>query len=225
MLVFLLCNWIWNRKPSPATQKQKKAENGNNGGKVLGIPAGQFQKTGGLGREKIDFGKNKCIKRRRGNTHKKWKNKAQNFLQSTETQVWLGRKKEKLKKKKTTKTQTKLKSDKKRCQTAERTFQRTFFSFCFYIANPKPSQSRIFPPTHKKHTSVSQVPVSLSLYHLNRASWTPHWNKKADLDEVLFLFFGVVLSSFCIDYSCVCVCCVIGSFGFMSEVCTWKMKG
>lgn len=41
------------------------------GGKVLGIPAGQFQKTGGLGREKIDFGKNKCIKRRRGNTKKK----------------------------------------------------------------------------------------------------------------------------------------------------------
>lgn len=30
----------------------------------------------------------------------KWKNKAQNFLQSTETQVWLGRKKEKLKNKK-----------------------------------------------------------------------------------------------------------------------------
>lgn len=58
-------------------------------GKVLGIPAGQFQKNlGGLGRGKNDFGKNKCIKRKRGKKHnKQMKNKAQNFLQSTETQV------------------------------------------------------------------------------------------------------------------------------------------
>lgn len=43
---------------------------------------------GGLGRGKIDFGKNKCIQRKRGKKHnKQMKNKAQNFLQSTKTQV------------------------------------------------------------------------------------------------------------------------------------------
>lgn len=119
---------------------------------------------------KLVWEKNKCSrrKRREGGEKKatnKQKNKAQNFLQSTETKSkfdLVGRNRNKKKKHKQT--------NKKRCQTAECTFQRTFF----YTANPKPSQSRTFPPIHKKHTSFSQVPISLSLYHLNRASWTPH---------------------------------------------------
>lgn len=61
----------------------------NGVGEILGIPAGQFQKMGGLGGgggNKFDFGKNKCTKRARGKKHnKRMKNKAQNFLQSTET--------------------------------------------------------------------------------------------------------------------------------------------
>lgn len=67
--------------------KQRNQKRG--GGGILGIPAGQFQKMGGLGggkKTKFDFGKNKCTKRARGKKHnKRMKNKAQNFLQSTET--------------------------------------------------------------------------------------------------------------------------------------------
>lgn len=59
--------------------KTKERGNGNNGGKILGIPAGQFQKMGGLGREKIDFGKIKCLKRRRGKKHKKMKKQGTEF--------------------------------------------------------------------------------------------------------------------------------------------------
>lgn len=45
---------------------------------------------------------------------------------------------------------------------------------------------------------------------------------KAALDEVLFLFLGVVLSPLCVDDGCVCVGRIICSFGFVSEVCTCK---
>lgn len=48
---------------------------------------------------------------------------------------------------------------------------------------------------------------------------------KAALDEVLFLFLGVVLSPLCIDDGCVCVGRIICSFGFVSEVCTCKGNG
>lgn len=41
---------------SPSTQKQKKEKTATMG-EVLGIPAGQFQKTGGLGRKKLILGK------------------------------------------------------------------------------------------------------------------------------------------------------------------------
>lgn len=65
------------QKAVTVNTKTKESRNGNNGGKVLGIPAGQFQKRGDLGREKIDFGKNKCIQRRRGKKHKKKQMKKQ----------------------------------------------------------------------------------------------------------------------------------------------------
>lgn len=128
-----------------------------------------------------------------------------------------------------TKTQNpnQIKTRLKRGVKQQSVLSKNILCFCLYIANPKPSQSRISPPTHKKtkqnkkpHELLASSSITVSLSS-KQASWTPHWNKKADLDEVLFLFFGVVLSSFCIDYSCVCVCCVIGSFGFMSEVCTF----
>lgn len=48
---------------------------------------------------------------------------------------------------------------------------------------------------------------------------------KAALDEVLFLFLGVVLSPLCVDDGCVCVGRIICSFGFVSEVCTCKGSG
>ena len=134
---------------------------------------------------------------------------------------------EKNKKPKKTQNPKQIKTRLKRGVKQQSVLSKNILCFCLYIANPKPSQSRISPPTHKKtkqnkkpHELLESSSITVSLSS-KQASWTPHWNKKADLDEVLFLFFGVVLSSFCIDYSCVCVCCVIGSFGFMSEVCTF----
>lgn len=167
------------------------------------------------------------------NTTNEWKTRHRIFCNlpkpNPSTQVWLGRKKYKWKKQKTKKTQNpkQIKTRLKRGVKQQSVLSKNILCFCLYIANPKPSQSRISPPTHKKtkqnkkpHELLESSSITVSLSS-KQASWTPHWNKKADLDEVLFLFFGVVLSSFCIDYSCVCVCCVIGSFGFMSEVCTF----
>lgn len=50
----------------------KERENGNHGGSLRN-PSRSIPKNGRFGEEKIDFGKNKCIKRRRGkkHTHKK----------------------------------------------------------------------------------------------------------------------------------------------------------
>lgn len=46
-----------------------------------------------------------------------------------------------------------IKSRLKRGVKQQSVLSKNIFCLCFYIANPKPSQSRIFPPTHKKKTT------------------------------------------------------------------------
>lgn len=149
---------VWTESSYLKNQREKAKTKTRKGRKRLRNPSRQIPKWEILEKKKYpeSFGEgNKCAQRRRGGgkEHNKQtkKNKAQNCLQSTETKskypslTWS--KEIKIKKKKSNK------------QTKRGVKQQSVLfkeHFCFYTANPKPSQSLTFPPIHKKTHGISR---------------------------------------------------------------------